>query len=272
MTSFVSDFFTLDFIQRAFIGGILISLCSALLGISLVLKRYSMIGDGLSHVGFGALAVATAIGFTPMYVAIPVVIIAAFFLLRIRDNGKIKGDAAIALISTAALAFGVTVISFSSGANTDVYNYMFGSILALSESDIRLIIIISITVLIMYIFFYSKIFAVTFDETFARATGIKTEIYNMLIAALSAVVIVVGMKMMGAMLISSLIIFPSLTAMRIFKTFRNVIIASSIISVLCFITGMFVSIILNTPVGASIVIVNVIIFCLFTIIEKIISK
>ncbi len=269
MSQLFMDFFALDFIQRAFIGGILVSLCSALLGVSLVLKRYSMIGDGLSHVGFGALAIATAVGMTPIYIAIPVVVIAAFLLLRIRDTSKIKGDAAIAIISTSALALGVTIISFSSGANTDVYNYMFGSILAMSETDILMVLIISVIVLMLYIFFYSKIFAVTFDEKFSRATGIKTEIYNMLIAVLSAIIIVIGMKMMGAMLISSLIIFPSLTAMRVFNTFKRVVISSAIISVVCFSIGMIASLLLNTPAGASIVIVNMITFLIFFVIGKV---
>ena len=168
----VIEMFSYPFMVRAFIVGSLVALCSALLGVSLVLKRYSMIGDGLSHVGFGALAVAAALNAAPLSVAIPVVIVAAVLLLRIRGNSRIKGDAAIALISTSSLAVGVMVISLTTGMNTDVYNYMFGSILAMSEEDVRLSVILAAVVLILYIFFYNKIFAITFDETFARATGV----------------------------------------------------------------------------------------------------
>ncbi|MFA7674158.1 MAG: metal ABC transporter permease, partial [Clostridia bacterium] len=245
------------FMVRAMIVGILVSLCAALLGVSLVLKRYSMIGDGLSHVGFGALAVATAMNAAPLSVAIPVVVVAAFFLLRLSQNSKIKGDAAIAIISTASLAIGVMAISLSTGANIDVFNYMFGSILAMSSKDVSLSIILATVVMVLYVFFYSKIFAVTFDENFMKATGTKAGIYNMLIAFLTAITIVLGMRLMGALLISALIIFPSLTSMRIFKNFRSVVISSAILSVICFLIGITVSYVWSTPAGASVVCVYI---------------
>ena len=223
----IIEMMSYPFMTRAFLVGSLVALCSALLGVSLVLKRYSMIGDGLSHVGFGAMAIAAAMNAAPLAVAIPIVIVAAVLLLRINSNAKIKGDAAIALISTSSLAIGVMVISLTTGMNTDVYNYMFGSILAMSSDDLKLSVILSVIVLI---FFYHKIFAITFDETFARATGVKAGIYNTLIAVLTAVTIVLGMRMMGALLISSLIIFPALTSMRVCRKFKSVILNSAVLS------------------------------------------
>jgi zinc transport system permease protein len=234
------DMFGYTFLVRAFIVGVLVSICASLLGVSLVLKRYSMIGDGLSHVGFGALALATALNLAPLTVSIPVVVAAAFLLLRISENSKIKGDAAIALLSTASLAIGVLIISQTTGMNTDVCNYLFGSILAMSKSDVYLSVALSIIVLVMFIVFYNKLFAITFDESFARAGGVNTGLYNMLIACLTAITIVLGMRMMGAMLISSLIIFPALSAMRIFKKFSSVTICSGIISIVCFFIGLII--------------------------------
>ena len=241
MLEILHDLFSYTFIVRALIVGTLVSLCAALLGVSLVLKRYSMIGDGLSHVGFGALAVAMAFHWAPLPVAIPVVVVAAFLLLRLSENSKIKGDSAIALIASSSLAIGVTVISLASGQNADVYSYMFGSILAMKESDVYVSIALSVVVLILFIVFYNKIFAVTFDENFAKATGTRANLYNMLIALLTAVTIVVGMRIMGTMLISSLIIFPALSAMRIFRQFRSVVIASAVISIICFFIGLVAS-------------------------------
>ena len=257
------EMFSYTFLVRAVIVGTLVSLCAALLGVSLVLKRYSMIGDGLAHVGFGSLAIATAMNAAPLSVSIPVVVLAAFLLLRISENSKIKGDAAIALISTSSLAIGVVVISVTTGMNTDVCNYMFGSILAMTKSDVTLSVILGCIVLSLFILFYNKIFAVTFDENFAKATGVKTSWYNMLIAFLTAITIVLGMRMMGALLISSLIIFPSLTSMRLFKKFKSVTICSSIISLVCFSVGVIFSYIYATPTGASVVIVNIFLFLIF---------
>jgi zinc transport system permease protein len=255
--------FSYTFLVRAVVVGLLVSLCAALLGVSLVLKRYSMIGDGLSHVGFGTLAIATAMNLAPLTVSVPIVVLAAFLLLRISKNGKIKGDAAIALISTSSLAVGVIIISLTTGMNTDVCNYLFGSILAMSKDDVALSIILAIVVLVLFVLFYNKIFAVTFDENFAKATGVKAGLYNMLIAFLTAVTIVLGMRMMGALLISSLIIFPPLTSMRVCKRFFNVTIFSAVISVICFFIGVVISYVYATPTGASVVVVNIIAFLLF---------
>lgn len=253
------------FMVRAFVVGSLVALCSSLLGVSLVLKRYSMIGDGLSHVGFGALAIAAAANVAPLAVAIPVVIAAAILLLRIRGNSRIKGDAAIALISTSSLAVGVMVISMTTGMNTDVYNYMFGSILAMSAEDVRLSVVLAVVVLALYVFFYNKIFAITFDETFAQATGVKADMYNTLIAVLTAVTIVLGMRMMGALLISSLIIFPALTSMRVCRTFKSVIVNSAVISVVCLVIGITVSYVWATPAGASVVMANIAALLLYSV-------
>lgn len=253
------------FMLRAIFVGILIAACAALLGVSLVLKRYSMIGDGLSHVGFGALAISIAMNAAPLALSIPIVVIAAFLLLRLSEKSKIKGDAAIALISTSSMAIGVTAVSLTTGMNIDIYNYMFGSILAMSKGDVVLSILLAIVVLFLYVVFYTKIFAVTFDENFAKATGTKSGLYNMLIAFLTAITIVLGMRLMGALLISSLIIFPSLTSMRIFKSFKKVSISSVIISVVCFIIGITISFVYSTPAGASIVIINIIAFLGFWI-------
>ncbi len=262
----VIEMLSYPFMTRAFLVGSLVALCSALLGVSLVLKRYSMIGDGLSHVGFGAMAIAAAMNAAPLTVAIPVVIVAAILLLRISGNAKIKGDAAIALISTTSLAVGVMVISLTTGMNTDVYNYMFGSILAMSAEDVKLSLVLSAFVLILFIVFYHKIFAITFDETFARATGVKAGVYNTLIAVLTAVTIVLGMRMMGALLISSLIIFPALTSMRVCRTFKSVIINAAVISVVCLIAGVTLSYVAATPAGASVVLANLVMMVLYTVV------
>lgn len=265
MIDTLREMFSYPFLVRAVIVGALVALCAALLGSSLVLKRYSMIGDGLSHVGFGALAVATAFGWAPLAVSIPIVVLAAFLLLRISDNSKIKGDAAIAMISTGSLAVGVTVLSVTTGMTTDVCNYLFGSILAMNKNDVYLSIVLSVVVIVLFLVFYHKIFAVTFDETFARATGVKAGVYNTIIAVLTALTIVLGMRMMGAMLISSLIIFPALTAMRLCKTYRTVILCAVAVSLVCFFIGVVASYLYALPTGASVVIVNIVVFVLFTI-------
>ena len=266
MFNTIVEMFSYPFMVRAFAVGSLVALCSALLGVSLVLKRYSMIGDGLSHVGFGALAIAAAMNVAPLSVAIPVVIVAAVLLLRIRGNSRIKGDAAIALISTSSLAVGVMVISMTTGMNTDVYNYMFGSILAMSAEDVYLSVVLAVIVLVLYIFFYNKIFAITFDETFAQATGVRADLYNTMIAVLTAVTIVLGMRMMGALLISSLIIFPALTSMRVCRTFRGVIISSAVVSVVCLVLGITVSYVWATPAGASVVMANIAALLIYSLI------
>lgn len=273
MIQTITDMMSLAFMQRAVLVGTLISLCAALLGVSLVLKRYSMIGDGLSHVGFGVLTVATAFGYsTPLYIAIPCVAICAVILLKIGNNAKIKSDSAIALISSSALAIGVAVTSLTTGMNTDVCNFMFGSILAMSKTDVYLSIAVSIIVTILFVVYYRKLFIVTFDEEFAKASGLNAKRYTNIIAVLTALIIVVGMRMMGVMLISSIIIFPALTSMRVFKSFKKVVISSGIISVVSFLLGLYLSYLYNISTGAMIVIVNLILFILFSIIDKIIHE
>ena len=259
------NMFSYHFMQRALVVGVLVSLCAAHLGVSLVLKRYSMIGDGLSHVGFGALAIASAFNLAPLAVAVPVVVIAAVLLLRLSRSSKLNGDAAIAMISSSALAIGVITVSLTSGMNTEVSSYMFGSVLSLSRSDAVLSVILSVAVLALFILFYPRIFAVTFDETFSRATGTKTEVFNTLLAVLTAVTVVLGMRMMGALLISSLIIFPALSAMRVCKSFRGVVLCAALISVICFVTGVTVSYFLETPTGASVVVTDLIAYGVFSL-------
>ena len=258
----ILQMFSFPFMQRALIAGVLVSLCAALLGVSLVLKRYSMIGDGLSHVSFGALAIAVALEMTPLYFSIPVVVLAAFFLLRMASHPRWNSDAAIAVMSASSLAIGIIVISRTTGMTTDVDNYMFGSVLAMTREDVALSAVLCIAVLVLFILFYHKLFAVTFDENFSRATGMKVERYNTLLAVLTALTIVLGMRMMGAMLISSLIIFPALTAMRLFKSFRGVVVCSAVTSVACFCAGLTASFVLSTPVGASVVAANLGLFLL----------
>lgn len=267
--STVMEMLSYPFMVRALLGGILVSLCASLLGVSLVLKRYSMIGDGLSHVSFGALSIALAVGWSPLKVSIPVVVLAAFFLLRITEKGQIKSDAAIAMISASALAVGIIVTSMTTGMTTDVSSYMFGSILAMSREDVAFSAALSAVVLFLFLFCYNKVFAVTFDENFAKATGVRVGLYNVLIAVLTAVTIVLGMRMMGAMLISSLIIFPALTSMRIFKSFHGVVVSSGILSIVCFFIGMVISYIYSTPAGASVVVVNLGFFLLFSAVQLI---
>lgn len=258
--------FEYEFMLRAIIVGALVALCSALLGVTLVLKRYSMIGDGLSHVGFGALCVALAMNLAPLTVSVPVVVVAAFLLLQISENSKIKGDAAIALISSTALAVGVIITSTTTGINSDVNGYMFGSILAMSDADVFVSIILSVAVLVLYVVFYNKIFSVTFDESFARATGTKTKMYNTLVSLLTAITIVIGMRIMGAMLISSLVIFPALTSMRVCRSFRKVVVTSAVVSIVCFFAGLFISFAYSLPAGASVVAVNAVTFAIFSLI------
>lgn len=256
------EVFSYAFMTRALLGGVLLSLCSALLGVSLVLKRYSMIGDGLSHVGFGALAVAMALGIAPLAVAIPVVVLAALVLLRLQESSVLRGDSAVALIATSSLAVGVTAVSISSGMNTDVLNYMFGSILAMTQSDVWLSVGLCAVVLVLFIVFFNRMFAVTFDEAFAAASGVCVRRYNTLLAVLTAITVVLGMRMMGAMLISSLIVFPALTAMRLCSSYRAVVAAAAIVSVTCFVTGLLLSFAAATPTGASIVLTNLAAFLL----------
>ena len=262
------NMFSYHFMQRALVVGVLVSLCAALLGVSLVLKRYSMIGDGLSHVGFGALAIASALGLAPLAVAVPVVVVSAVLLLRLRRSSRIKGDAAIAMISSSALAIGVITVSLTTGMNTEVSSYMFGSVLSLSRGDAILSVILSAAVLALFVLFYPRIFAVTFDEDFSRATGTNTDLYNTLLAVLTAVTVVLGMRMMGALLISSLIIFPALSAMRLCRSFKAVVITAAVISAVCFIAGIICSYFLETPTGASVVVADLAAFAAASVIGR----
>ncbi len=273
MLEVIRDMVEHTFMQRAIIVGLLVSLCAALLGVSLVLKRYSMLGDGLSHVGFAIITVSTVLGFTsPLYISIPGVILTAIILLKLGNNRKMKADSSIALISTSALATGVIITDLTTGLNTDICNFMFGSILAMTKTDVYLSIVVSIIVVLLFIIYYRKIFIITFDEEFGKASGLKTGRYTMLLAILTAVTIVVGMRMMGTLLISSIIIFPALTSMRVFKTFKTVILSSVVVSISAFLIGVLLSYIFNMSTGATIVIVNLILFIIFNIIEKILNE
>lgn len=260
--SLLLEMFTYPFILRAFVVGILISLCAALLGVPLVLKRYSMIGDGLSHVSFGALSVALACGWAPLPVSIPVVVLAALGLLRMTERSRMGADAAIAVVSASSLAAGVVVTSLTTGMTTDVDSFMFGSILALNRADVALSVGVSAAVLVLYVLFYHRLFAITFDESFSRATGMRVELYNTVLSVLTALTIVLGMRLMGAMLISSLVIFPALTAMRLLRSFRGVVICAGVLSVVCFCAGLTGSYLLSTPVGATVVLADLAAFLL----------
>lgn len=270
--SAVTDMFSYSFITRGVIVGGLVALCASLLGVTLVLKRYSMIGDGLSHVGFGAMAIGLAFNMAPLQLAIPVVIVAAILLLRISENSKIKGDAAIGLISSSSMAIGITVNALSKGTNIDLNSYMFGSVLAISKEDVYICVIMSLLVLALFGIYYNRIFAITFDESFAQATGVKVGFYKTLLSVLTAIIIVIGMRIMGTLLISSLIIFPALTAMRVCKHFRSVILTSMIVSVVCFFLGMTFSYMYEIPTGAGIVLANLACFLLFSAVGFVRSK
>ncbi len=263
----IIEMFSYSFMVRAFIVGILISLCASLIGVSLVLRRNSMIGDGLSHVSFGAFAIATILGFAPLEFATPIVIIVSFFILKLNNNSKIHGDSAIALISASSLAIGTFAISVTKGVNTDINSYLFGSILSINRTDLIISIILSILVMLLYIISYHKIFAITFDEDFAKSIGINTDLYNMIFASLCSITVVLGMRLMGSLLISSLIIFPTLSSMQIFKNFKSVVISSVFISIISFIIGLVISFIYATPTGATIVIMNLIVFMIFKVIS-----
>lgn len=258
--------FSYSFMVRAMVVGGLVALIASILGVVLVLKRYSMIGDGLSHVGFGAMAISLAFNEAPLVFAIPIVIVAAFLLLRVSENSKIKGDAAIGLISSSSLAIGMIVNALSNGTNIDLNSYMFGSILAIEKSEMVLCVVLGIVIIGVFIFFYNPIFAITFDENFAKATGLKVEVYKTVLSILTALTIVIGMRIMGTLLISSLIIFPALSAMRITKKFKRVMIISVIISLICFFAGLVASYLIEIPTGASIVVSNLIMFLIMSFI------
>lgn len=253
---------------RPLIGGIAIAVCAALLGTTLVLRRYSMIGDGLSHVGYGALCVASVMGFAPLYVAIPVVLISALLLFWLSESGKLKGDYAIALFSTTAMAIGI-LFSSKAGLTNDVSHYMFGSILSLEKKDVVLCVVTAVIVIAAFVLLYHRVFAVTFDESFSKATGIPVRFYNMVIAALIAITVVMGMMLMGTLLISSLIVVPTLSAMRLCRSFRGVVLSAVCISVGCFVTGLLIAVLFDFTPGASVVVTNVAFYLLCCLISRI---
>lgn len=277
MLATLTQYFSFSFVQYAFIVGVLISLCSSLLGVTLVLKRFSFIGDGLSHVAFGAICVAAVLNISNnMFLVLPVTIVSAILLLRTGKNTKIQGDAAIAMISVAALAIGyllMNIFSTSTNLSGDVCSTLFGStsILTLTKSEVWLCVILSISVIIAYIIFYNKIFDVTFDENFAQAVGTHAAAYNLVIAIIIAIIIVLAMNLVGSLLISALVIFPALSAMRIFKSFRAVTICSAVISVFCSAAGLIISILASTPVGSTIVAADLIAFLFCSILGKILK-
>ncbi len=263
----IIEMFSYSFMIKALIVGVLISLCASLIGVSTVLRKNSMIGDGLSHVAFMTFALATILHVAPLYFSIPIVIVVSFLILRLNSSNKIHGDSMIALVSASSLAIGTFLISITKGVNIDINNYLFGSILGVDMVDVVVSIILTVIVLFLYLVFYNKIFAITFDETFSKSIGIKTNVYNAVFAILCSLVVVVGMRLMGSLLISSLIIFPALISMQIFKKFKSVVISSVIISVLTFILGLIVSYLFSTPTGATVVIVNIILFVVVKIIS-----
>lgn len=272
MISLFIEMLSYPFLSRAIIVGALISVSAALLGIILVSKRFSMIGNSLSHVGFGTMAISKVLVLDPVLFSMPILVLIAFLLLKINENTKIKGDQLLGILSVSSLAIGVMSIYHSTGVNTDVCNYLFGSILAMKDSDVYLSIIVSSFIIVLFILYYNEIFAITFDEEYAKTSGVKISMYNFAAAALTAIIIILGMRMMGALLISSLIIFPSITANRVFYTFKSVTIASGVISLVCFLIGITLSYMFSFPTGASIVIVNLIFFAVFTFVENLFKR
>ena len=273
MSEFLS-YFQYPFVQRAMIVGVLIALCSSLLGVPLVLKRFSFIGDGLSHVAFGAMAVAGVTGLTnDMLIVLPVTVLCAVLLLRVGSRAQIKGDASLAMLSVGSLGLGYLIINlFSTSGNVsgDVCTTLFGStsILTLSDFDVWLCVVLSIVVIGVFVLSYNKIFAVTFDETFAQATGTKANAYNLMIAVVTAVIIVLAMNLVGSLLISALVIFPALSAMRVFRSFRSVVACSAVVSVLCAFAGLVLSVVFSTPVGSTIVAADIVVFVVFSLAGK----
>lgn len=257
------------FAQRAIIAGVLLSVSAALLGVNLVLKRFSMLGDGLSHVSFGAAAVGLACGVAPLQFSIPIVIIAAFLLLRLKQNSKINGDAATAIVSSSALAVGITVATLTTGMNTDISNYMFGSILALGRGEAVVATVCGLLVIAIYLLFYQKILATAFDEDFAAVTGVRVRWYNSINAVLTAVTVVIGMRIMGALLISSIITFPALSSMRVCKHYKCTVIVAAVVSVISFLTGLLLSFAFDIPAGAAVVLTNLVAFIILSLVGRV---
>lgn len=274
----LGEYLKYPFVQYAFITGVLIALCSSVLGVTLVLKRYSFMGDGLSHVAFGAMAVAAVLSITDeMLIVLPVTVVTAVFLLKNGQSARMRGDAALAMVSVGAMALGYLLLNLfspSSNVSGDVCSSLFGStsILTLSGSDVAVCAAMSLLVLAVVVLFYHKIFAITFDETFARATGVNTGAYNLIIAVITAVIIVLAMNLVGALLTSALIIFPALSAMRVFRSFRGVMICSAAVSVCCAALGILISIAASTPVGATIVLVDLVCFLGFAAVGRVMGR
>ena len=274
----IAEYLSYSFVRYALAAGVLTALCSSLLGVTLVLKRYSFIGDGLSHVAFGAMAIAAVLSVkTELVVVLPVTVLCAVLLLKTGANARIKGDAALAMLSVGSMACGYLLLNmFSASANVsgDVCSTLFGStsILTLTSADVWVCVIMSVLVILTYVIFYNKIFAVTFDENFARATGVNASAYNLLIAVITAVIIVLAMNLVGALLTSALMIFPALSAMRVFHTFRQVVICSAVIAVASSALGIIISIIFSSPVGATIVVVDLLVFGVFSLAGRMIKK
>ena len=274
----IAEYLSYSFVRYALAAGVLTALCSSLLGVTLVLKRYSFIGDGLSHVAFGAMAIAAVLSVkTELIVVLPVTVLCAVLLLKTGANARIKGDAALAMLSVGSMACGYLLLNmFSASANVsgDVCSTLFGStsILTLTSADVWVCVIMSVLVILTYVLFYNKIFAVTFDENFARATGVNASAYNLLIAVITAVIIVLAMNLVGALLTSALMIFPALSAMRVFHTFRQVTICSAVIAVASSALGIIISIIFSSPVGATIVVVDLLVFGVFSLAGKMLQK
>ena len=274
----IAEYLSYSFVRYALAAGVLTALCSSLLGVTLVLKRYSFIGDGLSHVAFGAMAIAAVLSVkTELIVVLPVTVLCAVLLLKTGANARIKGDAALAMLSVGSMACGYLLLNmFSASANVsgDVCSTLFGStsILTLTSADVWVCVIMSVLVILTYVLFYNKIFAVTFDENFARATGVNASAYNLLIAVITAVIIVLAMNLVGALLTSALMIFPALAAMRVFHTFRQVVICSAVIAVVSSALGIIISIIFSSPVGATIVVVDLLVFGVFSLAGRMLKK
>ena len=276
----LANYIQLPFVQNALIVGVLVSLCTALLGVTLVLRRFSFIGDGLSHVAFGAMTVAAVVGLTnDMVLVLPVTVVCAVLLLSVGQNAKVKGDASVAMISVGALAVGYLLMNLfppsgRSNISGDVCTTLFGgtSILTLRPEEVTISIVLSAVVVLFFIFFYHKIFAITFDESFAGATGARTKLYNLLLAVVIAVVVVLAMDLVGSLLISALVVFPALSAMRIFKSFRSVTVCAAVISVTCTIAGILSAAQFNTPVGSTIVVADIVVFAVFSLIGWITQK
>ena len=260
-----------DFVIKALIVGVCISLCSSLLGVNMVLKNKAMIGDGLSHVAFGACAIAACLNWAPLIVSIPVVIISAFIILKLSEKSKIHGDSLIALFASSSLAIGYIAIKLG-GLNKDLDSYLYGNIYMISTTELILTLVLTVVVIGAFVIFYNRIFSITFDEDFSKSSGVRTEIYNIIISILCAFTVVIGMKVMGTLLITSLIVFPVLSARQICKTYKHVVIASAIISVLCFVIGIITNLAVDLPVGATIVVINLIVFIILLVTRLIMNK